>query len=174
VIRFEWDPEKARTNLAKHGVTFEDAQLVWGGSHHTLRFDRHEGGEERWQFIGYARGVVILVVCHTYPGPNDKERVRIGARKARRTERRARFGSPSAPAALPDELIDTSDLSAIEDWSLGVRGGTPADVRRKLTASALPTNQDTSPPLPMTDSHRPVQCAGRAARRHRPRRTLIG
>lgn len=34
-------------------------------------------------------------------------------------------------AALPDELIDTSDLPVVEDWSHGARGGTPADVRQK-------------------------------------------
>jgi hypothetical protein len=50
-------------------------------------------------------------------------------------------------AALPDELIDTSDLPVVEDWSQGVRGGSPADARRKLTAIARPTGQDTSPPL---------------------------
>jgi hypothetical protein len=90
MIRFEWDPAKARTNLAKHGVAFEDAQLVWGDPNHILRLERHEGGEERWQIIGYAHGVVILVVWHTYPDPHDEERVRIiGARKAERRERGA-------------------------------------------------------------------------------------
>jgi uncharacterized DUF497 family protein len=90
MIRFEWDPEKARTNLTKHGVSFEDAQLVWDDPNHILRQDRHEAGEERWQIMGYAHGVVILVVWHTYPDPHDEERVRIiGARKAERRERRA-------------------------------------------------------------------------------------
>ena len=90
MVRFEWDPEKARTNLVKHGVAFEDACLVWDDPHHILRFDRHEDGEERWQIIGHAFGVVILVVWHTYPDPNDEERIRIiGARKAERSERRA-------------------------------------------------------------------------------------
>ena len=37
-------------------------------------------------------------------------------------------------AAMPDEQIDTSDMPIVEDWSLGVRGGTPGDVRWKLTA----------------------------------------
>lgn len=37
-------------------------------------------------------------------------------------------------AAMPDEQIDTSDTPIVEDWSLGVRGGTPSDVRRKLAA----------------------------------------
>ncbi|HEY3845751.1 MAG TPA: type IIL restriction-modification enzyme MmeI, partial [Acetobacteraceae bacterium] len=39
-------------------------------------------------------------------------------------------------AALPDDQIDTSDQPVIEDWSQGVRGGTPRDVRRKLAADA--------------------------------------
>jgi uncharacterized DUF497 family protein len=26
---FEWDTEKARSNLSKHGVAFDDAKLVW-------------------------------------------------------------------------------------------------------------------------------------------------
>jgi uncharacterized DUF497 family protein len=69
-------------------VAFEDARLVWGDPNHILPQDRHEAGEERWQIMGYARGVVILVVWQT--DPNDQETVRtIGARKAERSERRA-------------------------------------------------------------------------------------
>lgn len=26
---FEWDPEKARSNLAKHGIAFDEAKRVW-------------------------------------------------------------------------------------------------------------------------------------------------
>ncbi|MEJ0015565.1 MAG: BrnT family toxin [Acetobacteraceae bacterium] len=90
MIRFEWDRDKARTNLAKHGVALSDARLVWDDPHFILRQDRHEAGEERWQIMGYAGGVVIPVVWHTYPDPHDEERVRIiGARKAERSERRA-------------------------------------------------------------------------------------
>jgi uncharacterized DUF497 family protein len=90
MIRFEWDREKARANLAKHGVAFADAQLVWDDPHHILRFDRYEGDEERWQIVGHTLGIVILVVWFTYPDPNDEERIRIiGARKAERRERRA-------------------------------------------------------------------------------------
>ena len=70
MMQFEWDPAKARTNLAKHGVAFEDAQLVWGDPNHILRLERNEGGEERWQIIGCARGIVILV---TRIGPDGAE-----------------------------------------------------------------------------------------------------
>lgn len=88
--QFEWDPSKARRNLAKHGVAFEDAALVWDDPLYLLRFDRHEGGEERWHAIGRAGGVVVLVVWHATPDPEQPERVRIiGARKATPRERTA-------------------------------------------------------------------------------------
>ncbi|MDT8316235.1 BrnT family toxin [Roseomonas mucosa] len=86
---FEWDPEKARINLGKHGVAFEDAVLVWSDPLHLVRFDRREGGEERWHALGMAGGVVLLLVVHTYPG-GEEDRVRlVSARRATRAERRA-------------------------------------------------------------------------------------
>jgi uncharacterized DUF497 family protein len=36
MIRFERHPAKAKINLAKHGVAFEDAKLVWDDPNHTL------------------------------------------------------------------------------------------------------------------------------------------
>lgn len=39
-------------------------------------------------------------------------------------------------AALPDDQIDTSDLPVVTDWSGGIRGGTPSEVRRKVDAMA--------------------------------------
>jgi hypothetical protein len=29
-VQFEWDPDKARLNLAKHGVSFDEAASVFG------------------------------------------------------------------------------------------------------------------------------------------------
>lgn len=50
---FEWDEEKARSNLKKHGVTFEDASLVLsddeGDTFHVEEYDvQHSDGEERY------------------------------------------------------------------------------------------------------------------------------
>jgi hypothetical protein len=39
-------------------------------------------------------------------------------------------------AALPDHEIDTVDLPVITDWSRGIRGGTPREVREKVAAAA--------------------------------------
>jgi len=87
--QFEWRPEKAQRNLAKHGVAFETAERVWDDPLHVIVPDRFEDGEERWQAIGMVGAVVLLIVVHTYPDLEDEDRVRIiGARKATRHERR--------------------------------------------------------------------------------------
>ena len=63
-MRFAWDPEKARANLAKHGVAFEDAAEVFADVLARSVQDRHEAGEERWQTLGMVQGVVLLLVAH--------------------------------------------------------------------------------------------------------------
>jgi hypothetical protein len=89
VPRFEWDAAKATANLRKHGVAFEDAALVWADAMRLVRFDRYEGGEERWHVLGMSEGIVLILVVHTYPD-DDEDRVRIiGARRATKAERRA-------------------------------------------------------------------------------------
>jgi hypothetical protein len=56
---------------------------------HLVRFDRFDGGEERWHALGMAEGIVLILVVHMYPH-DDEDRVRIiSARRATRTERRA-------------------------------------------------------------------------------------
>lgn len=86
---FEWDPEKARTKLAKHGVAFNLAEHVWADPLHLIVPDRFDGGEQRWHAIGMVGPVAILLVVHTYPDSANEDRVRIvGARKATAHERR--------------------------------------------------------------------------------------
>ena len=87
-MRFEWDPNKARRNLAKHGVSFETARRVWDDPLHVIIPDRFEDDEERWHAIGIVGAVALLVVVHCYP-EDDAECVRIiGARKATAQERK--------------------------------------------------------------------------------------
>lgn len=50
--------------------------------------DRIEGGERRWQTIGLAGGIVVLLVAHTVGGTGSDEVIRlISARRATRKER---------------------------------------------------------------------------------------
>ena len=83
--RFEWDPEKARANLRKHGVSFEEAASMFGDWLHITRFDpQHSTDEDRFATIGMSTRNRLLVVIHT----DREDRVRIiSARPANRLEK---------------------------------------------------------------------------------------
>ena len=65
-MRFEWDPAKAVSNIAKHGVSFTLAQEVWDDPLHVVVPERVVDGEERWQAFGMVDGVTLLVVAHGF------------------------------------------------------------------------------------------------------------
>jgi len=86
-MKWVWDEEKARGNLAKHKVSFERATLVFDDPRRISLPDDCES-EERWVAIGLVNGVVVLVVVHTLEERDDEEVIRIiSARKATRRER---------------------------------------------------------------------------------------
>lgn len=88
-MKFAWDETKNSINRLKHQISFETAQLVFDDPFHVSRQDRIENGEQRWQTIGLAHGVVLLLVAHTYTEADGQETVRIvSARKADSMERR--------------------------------------------------------------------------------------
>ena len=85
---FEWDEAKARSNLHKHGISFEAATLAFDDPDSVTELDRIEGGQYRWQTIGVAFGVTLLLVAHTVEG-EDIEVIRIiSARRAVPKERK--------------------------------------------------------------------------------------
>jgi len=87
MVWFEWDEAKAKTNERKHGVRFDDAILVFADPCSLMEQDRIEGGELRWQTIGLAGGVVLLLVAHTVRDAGADEIIRIiSARKATKKE----------------------------------------------------------------------------------------
>ena len=82
---FEWNPEKATSNLAKHGVSFEEAQSVFFDPMSlTIPDPMHSNDENRLIIIGISIIGRYLVVVHT--DRNDKIRL-ISARPANRRER---------------------------------------------------------------------------------------
>lgn len=91
---FEWNEAKARSNLRKHGISFEDAVTVFDDPLAATRDDPdHSEEEQRFVTIGNARDGRLLVVCH-YDRP---ERIRlISARMANRHERRYHQGIEKA------------------------------------------------------------------------------
>jgi uncharacterized protein len=85
-VKFEWDPKKAEMNLAKHGVSFEDASTVFGDSlAGTIPDPRYSAAEVRFVTMGHSAAGDLLVVVHA----ERDERVRIiSARSATSAERR--------------------------------------------------------------------------------------
>lgn len=63
-MRFEWDPSKERRNIAKHGVSFKEAQALFssGVDYLELYDSGHPAGEERFIAIGPIRRGLVLVV----------------------------------------------------------------------------------------------------------------
>ena len=90
---FSWDAAKNAANRRKHGVSFEAAQLVFDDPLQVSRQDRFENSEARWQTMGMAGGVVLLLVAHTWHDGNETghetEHIRIiSARRATKLERK--------------------------------------------------------------------------------------
>ena len=85
-MQFEWDPNKARTNLLRHGVSFEEASSVFGDSLAvTFPDPDHSASEQRSLTFGFSERHRLLVVAHT----ERSGRVRIiNARAATRREHR--------------------------------------------------------------------------------------
>ncbi|EBY6844667.1 BrnT family toxin [Salmonella enterica subsp. enterica serovar Saintpaul] len=87
-MEFEWDANKAKSNLRKHGVRFEDAVLVFDDPRHLSRQERYKNGEYRWQTLGLVHGIVVILVAHSVRFESGFEVIRIiSARKADRKER---------------------------------------------------------------------------------------
>lgn len=84
-MQFEWDEQKAASNLNKHGVSFEEAVTVFGDPlSDTLPDPAHSLDEHRFIIIGSTESGRILVVAHT----DDGQTVRIiSAREATHEER---------------------------------------------------------------------------------------
>jgi uncharacterized DUF497 family protein len=81
-MRYEWDRAKNRSNFAKHGLSFEDAEQVFARPCVTFEDDRFDYGEERLITLGLLAGRV-LVIAHVPRGPATRI---ISIRKANRRE----------------------------------------------------------------------------------------
>jgi uncharacterized DUF497 family protein len=65
-LRFEWDRGKAAENLAKHGVSFEEAATIFRDPLSATGADPdHSVDEERFVTFGMSTSGRLLVVAHT-------------------------------------------------------------------------------------------------------------
>ena len=86
-MTFQWNPDKASSNIKKHGVSFEEAVTVFGDPLAiTIADPAHSVGEFRFLTIGRSRLQRLLVVSHT---EREGEVRLISTRLATRQEKRS-------------------------------------------------------------------------------------
>jgi uncharacterized protein len=96
-LEVAWDPHKAQSNLAKHGVSFAQAATVLLDPLALTVFDEaHSEFEERWFTLGLASDGQLLAVAHTYSatGANSAKVRVISAREATKAERQQYENEP--------------------------------------------------------------------------------
>ena len=85
-MKFEWDEDKNRENIRKHGIDFADAIEIFRHPMLTDLDNKRDYGEDRWRSIGLMKSTVAVVV---YLEWDEENRIRfISARKALRHERK--------------------------------------------------------------------------------------
>lgn len=85
-LNFEWDEEKAKTNIKKHGISFDEAITVFLDPFSmTISDPNHSVDEQRYISIGSSGQGRVLVVVYTERRSNTRI---ISCRKATPTERK--------------------------------------------------------------------------------------
>lgn len=85
-MKFTWNPNKADTNLQKHGVSFEEATTALRDALSVTGYDpEHAVGEDRYITFGISNKNRLLVVSHT----EEQNVIRIiSCRPATKSERK--------------------------------------------------------------------------------------
>ena len=92
-MQFEWDDNKEKINLSKHGIDFSTAALVFQDENRIeFYYEAHSEDEDRYITIGQINGVAIIVMV-VYTERGDTIRL-ISARKATSQERRRYYDCP--------------------------------------------------------------------------------
>ncbi len=151
-MEFEWDADKDRTNLAKHGIDFATAALVFADPQALLQEDRIDAtGERRWHLIGMAGGLepVLIVVFigsltmakKSSVSSQPAKLVRVKAErilnKPLTRQQRERLGRL---AKKRDSEIDFSDIPPLTDEQLAQM--VPYRLRSKTTLISFRVQQD--------------------------------
>ena len=84
-MKIEWDPKKAKSNVAKHGIHFSDVEAAFYDPFAVVMPDHDAEGEERFVILGADATGRIVTAAYTYRG--DAARL-ISARPATRRERK--------------------------------------------------------------------------------------
>jgi len=83
-VDFEWDDDKNRENIRKHGLDFADAHQIFDAPMLSGIDKRADYGEERFTGIGFLRNIIVVIV---FTEPREDTIRIISLRKALKYER---------------------------------------------------------------------------------------
>jgi uncharacterized DUF497 family protein len=86
-MRFEWDEQKRKVNIHKHGFDFRDAWKVFKLPMLVALDDRQDYGEDRWIGIGMLNTRVVVMVF----AERDGDTIRIISMMKATTNERIRY-----------------------------------------------------------------------------------
>ncbi|MGK0298063.1 MAG: uncharacterized DUF497 family protein [Gammaproteobacteria bacterium] len=85
-LKFEWDKKKEKTNIKKHGVSFEEARTAFYDENAIQFYDPdHSDDEDRFLLLGTSYKLNTLVICHCFRVDEKLIRI-ISARKTDEAE----------------------------------------------------------------------------------------
>ena len=88
-LTFEWDANKEKTNIKKHGVSFIDAKTAFHDEYAMQFYDPdHSDDEDRFILLGTNHQLKTLVICHCFRQTETVIRI-ISARHADASEQAA-------------------------------------------------------------------------------------
>jgi len=91
-MQFEWDDEKEKSNIKKHGIDFSTAALVFGDNNRIEKYDElHSINEDRYITIGRVSEVTVVVIV-VYTEREALTRI-ISARLATKREEEAYYNA---------------------------------------------------------------------------------
>ena len=85
MVKFEWDDEKNKENVRKHGLDFADAWQIFDAPMLTTLDTKEDYGEDRFLGMGFLKNLVVVVV---YTEPKEETTRIISLRKALKHERK--------------------------------------------------------------------------------------
>ena len=85
-LQFEWDDRKEKSNIKKHGISFDEARTVFYDENAIQFYDPdHSEDEDRFILLGKSFKLRVLIVCHCFRKSETVIRI-ISARKADKDE----------------------------------------------------------------------------------------
>ncbi len=111
---FEWNRDKAKANLSKHDVSFDEAKTVFDDPLFVDFYDPdHSDDEERYIIVGQSQKNRLLIVSYT----ERKDKIRlISAREAPRMEKML---MKKIKDEMEDELRPEYDLRSLRVRRIG-------------------------------------------------------